>query len=104
MSIYEIGLDRNASNYVPLTPISFLERSGLVYRHRVAVIDGERQITYREMFARCRQFADRLRQLGIGHQDTVSVLAPNGIPLLQAHYAVAMAGGVLNAINYRLDG
>jgi len=104
MSIYEIGLDRNASNYVPLTPISFLERSALVYPRRVAAIDGKRQITYREMFARCRQFADRLRSLGVGLNDTVSVLAPNCIALLESHYAVAMAGGVLNAINYRLDG
>jgi fatty-acyl-CoA synthase len=104
MSIFEIGLDQNASNYVPLTPISFLERSARVYPNHVAVIDGARQITYREMFGRCRQFADRLRQLGVGLNDTVSVLAPNCAPLLEAHYAVAMAGGILNAINYRLDG
>jgi fatty-acyl-CoA synthase len=104
MSIYEIGLDRNTSNYVPLTPISFLERSALVYPHRIAVIDGEKQITYRQMFNRCRQFADRLRHLGIKQDDTVSVLAPNCLALLEAHYAIAMAGGVLNAINYRLDG
>jgi fatty-acyl-CoA synthase len=104
MSIFEIGLERNNSNYVPLTPISFLERSARVYPNRTAIIDGDRQISYLEMFQRCRRFADRLRGLGVGLNDTVSVLAPNCIALLEAHYAVAMAGGVLNAINYRLDG
>jgi fatty-acyl-CoA synthase len=104
MSIFEIGLERNSGNYVPLTPISFLERSAQVYPNRIAVIDGEQQVSYRDMLRRCRQFADRLRQLGVGTNDTVSVLAPNCLALLEAHYAVAMAGGVLNAINYRLDG
>jgi fatty-acyl-CoA synthase len=104
MSIFEIGLERNSGNYVPLTPISFLERSAQVYPNRIAVVDGEQRISYRDMFQRCRQFADRLRQLGVGKDDTVSVLAPNCLALLEAHYAVAMAGGVLNAINYRLDG
>ncbi|HVJ32180.1 MAG TPA: AMP-binding protein [Terriglobia bacterium] len=104
MLIYEIGLERNAGNYVPLTPVSFLERSAQVYPHKTAMIEGERQVTYREMFRRCRQFADRLRALRVGYHDTVSVLAPNCIALLEAHYGIAMAGGVLNAINYRLDG
>ena len=38
-----------------------------------------------------------------GAGDTVSVLAPNVPALLEAHYAVPMAGAVLNALNYRLD-
>ena len=31
------------------------------------------------------------------------MLAPNVPALLEAHYAVPMAGAVLNALNYRLD-
>jgi len=104
MSLYEIGLDRNTSNYVPLTPISFLQRSAQVYPDHAAIIEGERVISYSEMFRRCRQVADRLRTLGVGHNDTVSVLAPNCAALLEAHYSIAMTGGILNAINYRLDG
>ncbi len=104
MSVYENGLERNAGNYVALTPLSFLERSAMVYPGQTAIIDGERAITYAEMLRRCRQFADRLRNLGVNRDDTVSVLAPNCTALLEAHYAIPMAGGVLNAINYRLDG
>ena len=28
---YNIGLDKNGANYVPLTPLSFLARSAAVY-------------------------------------------------------------------------
>ena len=28
---YNVGLDKNAANYVPLTPVSFLARSATVY-------------------------------------------------------------------------
>src|SRR6185503_11131007 len=59
--------------------------------------------TYGEFYDRCRRFADALRRRGVGAGDTVSVLAPNVPALLEAHYAVPMAGAVLNALNYRLD-
>src|SRR6185503_8248734 len=59
--------------------------------------------TYGEFYDRCRRFADALRRRGVGAGDTVSVLAPNGPALLEAHYAIPMAGAVLNALNYRLD-
>ena len=32
---YETGLDRNAANYVPLSPIGFLRRSASVYPNRI---------------------------------------------------------------------
>jgi len=64
---------------------------------------GERRFTYRQFNDRARRFADALRRRGIGRGDTVSVLAPNVPALLEAHYAVPMAGAVLNALNYRLD-
>ena len=43
-------------------------------------------------------FADALRRRGIKPGDTVAVLAPNVPALLEAHYAVPMAGAVLNAL------
>src|SRR6201999_2272924 len=74
-----------------------------IYPEKLAVIDGARRFTYREFYARCRRFADALRRRGIKPGDTVAVLAPNVPALLEAHYAVPMAGAVLNALNYRLD-
>jgi len=102
-SKYEAALGKQAANYQPLTPISFLERSALVFPGKPAIVDGERAVTYAEMWRRCRQAADALGKVGIGKDDTVSVFSPNGVAALEMHYAAAMAGGVLNPINYRLD-
>jgi 3-(methylthio)propionyl---CoA ligase len=96
-------LARNTANFTTLTPLHFLARAALVYPDKPAVIDDGRRFTYRQFDARCRRFADALRRRGIRPGDTVAVLAPNVPALLEAHYAVPMAGAVLNALNYRLD-
>ena len=96
-------LARNAANFTALTPLSFLARAAAVYPDKLAIVHGDVRYTYREFYARCRQFADALRRRGIGPGDTVAVLAPNIPALLEAHYGVPMAGAVLNALNTRLD-
>ena len=102
-SIYERDLDRNEANYQPLTPLSFLEWSEGVYPDKTAVIHGALTYTYREFGERCRRLASALAGRGIGAGDTVSIMAPNVPALLEAHFGVAMAGAVLNAINVRND-
>ena len=102
-NIYDQDLDKNPANYVPLSPISFLTRAARIYPNRVAIIHGSRRITYAQMFERTRRFASVLAGLGIGRGDTVAVFAPNIPALLEAHYAVPMTGGVICAINTRLD-
>ncbi len=97
-------LARGAANFVALTPLSFLARAAAVHPAKLAVVHGERHFSYRELYARCCRLADALRRRGVGLGDTVSVMAPNVPALLEAHYGVAMAGAVLNALNYRLDG
>ena len=96
-------LARNRANFAALTPLNFLARAAAIHPDKIAVIHGARRFSYREFDGRCRRFADALRRRGIGAGDTVAVLAPNVPALLEAHYAVPMAGGVLNALNYRLD-
>ncbi len=100
---FDTGLDRNAANYAPLTPVAFLRRSADVYPEKLAVIHGERSYTYREFEARCRRLASVLAARGIGRGDTVAIMAPNVPALLEAHYAVPGLGAILNALNYRLD-
>src|SRR5215472_15777277 len=100
---YEIGLDKNAANYVPLTPIGFLIRSAAVYPNRLAVAYGERRYSWRAMLERCRRLAAALAARGLGRGDTVAVMAPNTPEALEAHFGVPMAGAVLNALNIRLD-
>jgi fatty-acyl-CoA synthase len=96
-------LARNPANFAALTPLGFLTRAAATYPDKLAVVHGERRFTYRQLDARCRRFADALRRRGIAPGDTVAVMAPNVPALLEAHYAVPMAGAVLNALNYRLD-
>ena len=99
---YEVDLDRNPANYVPLSPISFLKRSAEVYPDRPAVIH-DRVYSYAEFGERVRRLASALAKRGVGLGDTVSVMAANVPALLEAHYGVPMTGGVLNALNIRSD-
>ena len=103
LSIYDTDLDQVGANYVPLTPLSFLQRSSTVYPDKTAVIHGDQRYSYHEFAERCRRLAGALAAHGIGRGDTVSVMAPNVPAMLEAHYGVPMTGAVLNALNYRLD-
>ena len=96
-------LPRNRANFVPLSPVSFLERAALVYPDKVAVRHGRLAYTYREFEARARRLASALAARGVGPGDTVAVMAPNVPALLEAHYAVPALGAVLNPLNVRLD-
>jgi len=96
-------LPRTPANFVALSPLRYLDRAAYIYPNQNAIIHGKRQITWREKYNRCRQFANQLQKLGIGKNDTVSVLLPNVPAMIEAHFAVPMAGAVLNTLNTRLD-
>ncbi|MGH8660238.1 MAG: acyl-CoA synthetase [Burkholderiales bacterium] len=100
---YDVGLDKNAANYVPLSPLSLLARTAHTYPRRVGVIHGDWQLTWGEVYARCRRLASALKQHGIGAWDTVAAMLPNVPAMVEAHFGVPMAGAVLNTINTRLD-
>jgi len=102
-NIYEQSLDRNAANYAPLTPLSFIERAASVYPQRLALIHGERRQTWAETYRRCCLLASALIRRGIGKGDTVSFMAANTPEMFEAHFGVLMPGAVLNALNTRLD-
>src|SRR5947209_14472263 len=100
---YEKGLGKNAANYVPLSPIGFLDRSAAVYPNRTSVIHGNRRYTWRESLERCRRLASALAKRGIGRGETVAVMAPNVPECFEAQFGVALAGAGLNALSSRLD-
>jgi fatty-acyl-CoA synthase len=102
-SQYSIGLDKTPANYVALTPLSFLARSAAVYPDHVSTVYEGRVFTWSETYARCRRFASYLAGRGIGHGDTVAAMLPNIPAMNELHFAVPMAGAVLNALNIRLD-
>ena len=100
---FETGLDKNSANYVPLSPISFLKQAATVFPERMAIVHGERKISYREMLTRCQRLASALVQQGVQRHDTVAIMAPNIPAMLECHYAVPGIGAVLNPLNIRLD-
>jgi fatty-acyl-CoA synthase len=102
-SVYDTGLDKNPANFVPLSPIGFLLRSAAVYPGRLSVIHGERRYTWRQSLERCRRLASALTAHGVRPGDTVAMMAPNVPEGFEAHFAVPMAGAVLNMLNIRLD-
>ena len=100
---YAKDLDKNPANYVPLTPLSFIERAAYVYPGRLAVVHGAVRRTWSETYARCRRLASALARRGIGRGDTVAVMLPNIPAMYEAHFGVPMCGAVLNTLNTRLD-
>uniref|UniRef100_A0A7N0TTG8 4-coumarate--CoA ligase n=1 Tax=Kalanchoe fedtschenkoi TaxID=63787 RepID=A0A7N0TTG8_KALFE len=97
------SLPRCGANYVPLSPINFLKRAAAVYASRDSVIYEGLRFNWRQTYDRCLRLASSLCSLSIAKNDVVSVLAPNIPAMYEMHFAVPMAGAVLNTINTRLD-
>ena len=102
-SIYDHGLERNAANFVALSPVSFVERSAEVFGDLEAVAHGRRRYTWRETRDRSARLAAALAAFGVGRGTTVSVMLHNTPEMIEAHYAVPALNGVLNTLNTRLD-
>jgi len=103
MSHYDTNLDKNDANYVPLSPLTFLERTKDIYPKYEAVIYESRSYTWEEVYKRCVKFASALDKLGVKTGATVSIMAFNTPEIFEAHYSIPMVGAVINAINTRLD-
>ena len=96
-------LDKNSANYVPLSVVSFLDRTATIYPERTAVVYEDQSFTWSETRGRCRQLASALNTRGLGRNDTISVLLHNTPEMFECQFGVPMAGCVLNTINTRLD-
>jgi fatty-acyl-CoA synthase len=103
MNIYDDHLDPNDANFVPLSPVSFVERSAEVFGDLPAVIHGARRYTWAETRDRSARLAAALRVLGVSRQQTVTVMLTNTPEMVEAHYAVPAINAVLNTLNTRLD-
>jgi len=100
----ESGLEKNAANYVPLTPLSHLRRAARIFPDRLAVVYGDQhRKTYAEYHARVSRLASALAGAGIAPGDVVATILPNIPAHAEAHFGVPAAGAVLGAINTRLD-
>ena len=102
-NIMENNLKKNEANYAPLSPISFLIRSANIWPDKIAWVHGNKNNTYKQLLEKCSSIASGLVKIGISKGDTVSAILPNVPAMIECHFAVLMAGAVLNTINTRLD-
>jgi fatty-acyl-CoA synthase len=102
-SIFDQGLDKNAANFVALSPVSFVERTAEVFGDLPAVIHGQRRYTWAQTRERSARLAAALRAIGVVRGSTVSAMLSNTPEMLEAHYAVPALNAVLNTLNTRLD-
>ncbi len=99
----ETGLDKCEANFVPLTPLSHLQRAAHVFPDYDAVVYGDIRHSYRTYHERCTRLASGLAALGIAPGDVVSTILPNLPAHAEAHFGVPACGAVLNTINTRLE-
>ncbi len=85
-----------------LNPVDFLRRAAYVYPEKIAVVDGGHRHSYGQLAERSWRLANALRSAGLHKGDRVATLLFNSSPMLEAHFGVPAAGGILVAINNRL--
>ena len=81
---------------------SWPARRALISPDRVALVFGDRSITYAELADRVARLADRLRVAGIGPGDRVAYLGPNHPAFVETMFATYAVGGVFVPLNFRL--
>jgi fatty-acyl-CoA synthase len=111
MSMFAAGPGAGGTGTVPgrvfrseLNPVDFLHRTAYIYPDKAAVVDGERRLSYRQLAERSWRLANALRWAGLAKGDRVATLLFNSAAMLEAHFAVPAAGGILVAVNHRLAG
>ena len=101
---YDTDLDRNAANFVALSPLSFIARTAAVYPQRLAIIHGSRRQTWCQTYARCRQLASALQHWGIRRGDTVAVMMGSTLDFIRVWLGLQYRGAVGVLLNTELSG
>src|SRR5215475_984625 len=86
-----------------LNPVDFLHRAAYIYPDKTAVVCGQQRYTYRQLAGRSWRLASALRSAGLRKADRVATLLVNSPAMLEAHFGVPAAGGILVAVNHRLS-
>lgn len=79
-----------------------LDRARDLFPDAVAVVDGEREFTYRHLHARVVNVAESWRHSALAVGDRVSILSWNRVEFLEVYFAAARARLILNPLNVRL--
>ncbi len=86
----------------PLSIVNGLREFAEATPDAVAVIDGDRRLTYRELAGRVNRLGSQLVTLGLGRGDRVAVLLGNRLEYPEIAAAIATVGMVMVPLNPRL--
>ncbi len=84
------------------TNAELIRTHGAALSDKVAIIAGDRRITYGELDARSSQVANALAAEGVGAQDHVAFLDKNSPEHLEVVFATAKLNAISVAVNWRL--
>jgi acyl-CoA synthetase (AMP-forming)/AMP-acid ligase II len=79
-----------------------VERASRRFAQRVAVVDGERSLTFSEVHERSSRLANALNGLGAAPGARVALLMSNRLEFVEADFGIAKAGMVKAPMNPRL--
>lgn len=79
-----------------------IQRSADVYPDRVAVVDGDHQVSYQQFNTLVDRLGHALLGLGLKHQDVVALASRNTLELLVTYFACARAGLICMPVNLGL--
>ena len=79
-----------------------LSRNARNFPNDIGLIFGERRLTWEELDARARAFANSLFELDLERGDRVAIYAKNSNQWVEALFGLAQVGLVAVTVNYRL--
>lgn len=86
-------------HYVPLSPTTFLERTGRAFPEREAVVHAGESVCFGKLLQRARRLADVLHSLGVEYGDRVGLLSGNTLQTIEAHFAIPALGALIVSLN-----
>ena len=75
---------------------------GVERAQHTALVQGERRLTWAQLYERARRMAGLLAANGVGPQDRVAFLDKNGIEHFEVFYGAALLNAVCVDVNWRL--
>ena len=80
-----------------------LKRAFELFPDKKAVLSEEKDLTYAQLGERVNRLSRHLVSAGLGRGDRVAVLHHNSHEFLEAYFAAARIGAILNPLNHRLS-
>jgi long-chain acyl-CoA synthetase len=85
-----------------LSLATVLAESARRFPDKVALVDRDDRITYRDLWRQALAYAGNLRALGVRPGDTVALLAPNVADFPRAYYGILAAGATVVPVHLLL--